>query len=97
MLTFWNWSESKQLGLYRVKSLRIWSFPGCVFWHFGLNTENYSVNFRIQSEYGKIRTRKISNTNTFHAALFQLQLYNYNLFPVQSSFSDYFRIMQIDE
>ena len=31
MLTFWHWSESKQLGLYRVKSLRIWSFPGLCF------------------------------------------------------------------
>ena len=27
---------------------------------FGLNTEIYEVNFRIQSEYGKMRTRKNS-------------------------------------
>ena len=26
----------------------------------------YSVFFRIQSEYGKIRTRKTPNTDTFH-------------------------------
>ena len=34
---------------------------------FGLNTEIYTVNLHIQSEYGKIRTRKIPNTNIFHA------------------------------
>ena len=27
---------------------------------FGLNTEIYGVNLRVQSEYGKIRTRKNS-------------------------------------
>ena len=30
-------------------------FPG-----FGLNTERYGVSLRIQSEYGKMRTRKTS-------------------------------------
>ena len=32
---------------------------------FGMNTEIYAVNHRIQSEFGKIRTRK--NLDTFHA------------------------------
>ena len=36
---------------------------------FGLNTENYRENLRIQSKYGKIRTRKTQNTDTFHAVL----------------------------
>ena len=29
----------------------------------------YGVSFRIQSEWGKIRTRKTPNTDTFHAVL----------------------------
>ena len=41
------WKTSK----YRV-------FSGPYFPAFGLNTEIYSVNLRIQSEYRKIRTRK---------------------------------------
>ena len=35
-------------------------FSGPYFPAFGLNTEIYSVNLRIQSEYRKIRTRKTS-------------------------------------
>ena len=41
-----------------VKSVQIRSFFWSVFSIFGLNTEIYAVNFRIQSEYGKIGTRK---------------------------------------
>ena len=36
---------------------------------FGLNTETYRVSLRIQSERGKIRTRKTSNTDTFYAVI----------------------------
>lgn len=39
-----------------------------IFPHFGLNTENYCVNVRIQSEFGEIQIKKSSNTNTFCAA-----------------------------
>ena len=39
-----SYGENDGLGLY---------FPV-----FGLNTEIYAANLRIQSEYGKIRTRK---------------------------------------
>ena len=35
-------------------------FSGPYFPAFGLNTERYEVSLRIQSECGKIRTRKIS-------------------------------------
>ena len=35
-------------------------FPGLYFPVFGLNTERYGVSVRIQSECGKIRTRKNS-------------------------------------
>ena len=42
-----------------MKSVQIRSFPGPYFPVFGLNTEISSVNFCIQSKYGKIRTRKL--------------------------------------
>ena len=48
-----------------MKSVRIWSFSGPGLPAFGLNTE--ILNFQIQSECGKIRTRKTPNTDTFHA------------------------------
>ena len=50
-----------------MKSVCMWSFSGPYFPAFGLNTERYSVSLRIQSECGKIRTRKFPNTDTFHA------------------------------
>ena len=42
-------------------------FSGPYFPVFGLNTEIYSVNLRIQSEYPKIRIRKNSYLDTFDA------------------------------
>ena len=50
-----------------VKSVRIRSFSGPYFPAFGLKMEIYGVNLRIQSECGKIWTRKTPNTDTFHA------------------------------
>ena len=50
-----------------VKSVHIWSFSDPYFPAFGLNTERYSVFLRLQSECGKIRTRKTPNTDTFYA------------------------------
>ena len=49
-----------------VKSTRVRRFTGPYFSAFGLNTERYGVSIRIQSECGKIRTRKTPNTETFH-------------------------------
>ena len=49
-----------------VKSVRIRSFFDPYFPVFGLNAERYSVFFRIQSECGKIRTRKTPNTYNFY-------------------------------
>ena len=43
-------------------------FSGPHFSAFGLNTEIYFVNFRIQSECVKIRSRKSPNFDTFHEA-----------------------------
>ena len=63
-------SAKDMRNIYCVKSVRIRSFSGSYFPSFGLNTERYSVSLRIQSECGKIRTRKTSNTDTFHAVIF---------------------------
>ena len=41
--------------LWKVSKCRVFSGP--CFLVFGLNTEIYSVNLRIQSEYRKVRTR----------------------------------------
>ena len=50
--------------LHCVKIVRIRSFSGQYFPEFGLNKEIYSVSLHIQSECGKIRTRKTPNTDT---------------------------------
>ena len=44
--------------LHCFKSVQIRSFSGRYIPIFGLNTEIYSINLRIQSEYGKIRILK---------------------------------------
>ena len=44
--------------LHCVSSIRIRSFSGPYFQAFKLNTERYGVSLGIQSECGKIRTRK---------------------------------------
>ena len=49
-----------------MRSVRIWNFSGPYFPVFGLNMEIYRVNHRIQFECGKIRSRKITNTDIFH-------------------------------
>ena len=41
-------------------------FSGPYFPVFGLSMERYGVSLRIQSKYGKIRTRKTPNTDTLH-------------------------------
>ena len=46
---------------------RIRRFSGPYISAFGLNTERHSVFLRIQSECGKIRTRKAPNEGTFRA------------------------------
>ena len=50
-----------------LKSVRIWSFSGPYFPAFTLNTERCSLSLRTQSNFGKIRTGKTPNTDTFHA------------------------------
>ena len=52
-----------------MKSVRIRSFSGLYFPTFKLNTERYSVPFRIQSKCGKIRTKKTPNADTLRSVL----------------------------
>ena len=56
---------SKLQNPHCVKSVLIRNFSGTYFLAFGLNTEIYKVNLRIQSKCAKITTRKIPNTDTF--------------------------------
>ena len=42
-------------------------FSGLYFPAFGLNKERYFLSIRIQSECGKIRTRKTPYLDSFHA------------------------------
>ena len=48
-----------------AESVRIRCYSGPNFPAFALNTEKYGVSLRIQSEYGKMRTR-IIYTDLFH-------------------------------
>ena len=47
-----------------ISSVHIRSFSGLYFPAFGQNTEIYSVNIRIQSEYGKEKKKKRIWENT---------------------------------
>ena len=53
-----------------VESVRLQISSGLHVLAFGLNAEIYRANLRIQSERGKIRTRKTHNTDIFYAALY---------------------------
>ena len=52
-----------------AKSVQICNFSGPYFPELGLNTEIYSVKFRTQFKYGKIRTRKNPNLETFYVTI----------------------------
>ena len=58
-----------------MKSVQIRSFFWSVFSLFELNTEFYSVNLCIQSEYRKIRTRKTPYLDPFHKVFVILKAY----------------------
>ena len=63
VISFW------QLELHCLKNIIIRHFSGPYFPAFGINMEWYFMLLRIQSESGKIQTRKTLNTDTFHAML----------------------------
>ena len=50
-----------------VKSVRIRTYSGPHFPTLGLNTERHGISLRIQSKWGKMRTRITPNMDTFHA------------------------------
>ena len=56
-----------------LKRVRNRSFSGLYFPAFGLNRNRYSVSLRIQSKCGKILTRKIPDTYTFHVVFILLR------------------------
>ena len=60
-------ARSFHLWQHCVKSFQMQSFSGPCFPAFGLNTDIYSVNPRIQSKCGKIPTRKILYLDNFYA------------------------------
>ena len=67
-----NHGKSPVTASHCVKCFRIRSVSGPYSPEFGLNTERYvsvfgGVSLGIQSECGKIRTRKTPDTDTFHA------------------------------
>ena len=68
----WVNSCEMTINMHCVKSVRIRSYSGPHFPAFGLNTEKYYVSFRIQSKYGKTRTRIAPNTETFYAVMLSL-------------------------
>ena len=65
-----KWLVKTVQSMHCVKSVHIRSFSGSYFPAFGLNTERSRVSPRIQSECGKIRTRKTLNTDSFHVVMY---------------------------
>ena len=68
-IVFFPLHNSTTIIVHWVKSIRIRSFSGSYFPAFGLNTERYGVSLCIQTKWGKIRTRKTPNADTFHAVI----------------------------
>ena len=73
--------------MHRVKGVRTRSFSVPYFLAFGLNTEIYSVNLCIQSECGKIWTRKTPHMNIFYTVLISENLMILTS-PSESTISD---------
>ena len=73
--------------IHCVKSIRIRSFSAPYFLAFGLNTEVYVANLRIQSECGKIRTRKTPNKAIFYV----VAVFVFFLYTITDSLSQYFK------
>ena len=66
-------SHTNISGFHCVKRVLIRSFSGLYFPAFGLHIERYGVSPRIQSECGKIQTRKTLNTGIFRTLFRCLQ------------------------
>ena len=59
--------------LHSVKNVQIRS-SGLYFLVFGLNANIYTVNLHIQSEYGKIQTRKNSAFRNFSRSISRVDM-----------------------
>ena len=70
--------------IHCVKYVRIRRFAGPYFRVFVQNTERFGVSLRIQSKSGKMRTRKTSNTYSFHAVIMSKRCIKYH--QIWSSF-----------
>ena len=80
---------------HSVKSVRIRSFSGQYFPAFGLNTERYGASPRIQSECGKIGTRKTPNTDTFHAVKCFEDVVPRYILPLENFYYFFFCCMKV--
>ena len=67
-----------------VKYVRIRRFSGPYFRAFVQNTERFGVSLHIQSKCGKMRTRKTSNTYSFHAVIMSKRCIKYH--QIRNSF-----------
>ena len=91
-----------------MKSVRIRSFSCLYIFAFGLNTERYSVSFRIQSKCGKIGTRKLRIRALLHfyemqkmvllldTSIVKSKTHSCFLYPCQSSRSERFLWLNAD-
>ena len=79
----YDYPSFKFISLF-VQSIRIGSFSGPYFPAFGLNTEMYFVNFCIQSECGKIRTRKNPNTYNFYTMFIVMKFFGSMITKIKS-------------
>ena len=73
--TFINYKNHASFHLFTAwKVSKYGVFSGLHFPVFGLNTEIYGVNLRIQSEYRKTRTRKNSVLGNFSRSVFERKI-----------------------
>ena len=81
ILNWINTLENCLIQVHCVKSVQIRNFSCLYFASFGLNTERYKVSLRIQTECGKIQTRRnsvfghISHSGCYHALKYILRFF----------------------
>ena len=91
-----NMGQMKSYFLMYYGTTTVWNvskygvFSGLYFPAFGLNTERYEVSLRIQSECGKIRTRKNSVVGLFSQSVRKSREMQNNtkFWDILKSFSD---------
>ena len=79
-----------------VKIVCIRSFSGPHFPAFGLNSEIYRVNLRIQSKCRKMRTRKTPNTDTFYTAKIPSKLVKFSVNVIYAYLTYIFNVIYIN-